>query len=276
MPRSKRGPALFDLLGKGEAMDAEALKTPEWWSSGDPPPDARVSAPLARENVPSPVPAPGTATGSTGDSARIFELDGGRIRLSFTSVLAAVAVFAALAFLLAAFEWGRWSGERNGFKRGHATGRASYAAGTMDEIEAARRQPPETHVVSSLLSGAAAAERDSTDQTAEMGAGVPEQPRWIQDYTYIVTQEFSQGREDDARQAQAFLTQYGVATELVRYPSGAIQLITTEGFNRRNQTQRQIAEQRLRKVHTVGAKYFETGGRYKLEGYFKTFQGKNW
>ena len=48
MPRSKRGPALFDLLGKGEAMDAEALKTPEWWSSGDPPPDARVSAPLTQ------------------------------------------------------------------------------------------------------------------------------------------------------------------------------------------------------------------------------------
>jgi len=276
MPRSKRGPALFDLLGKGEETDTESLKTPEWWSSGDPPPDARVSAPLTRENVPNPVPAPGTATGSTGGSARFIELDGGRIRLSFTSVLAAVAVFAALVFLLSAFEWGRWSGERDGFKRGHVAGRASYAAGTMDEIEAARRQPPATHVVSSLLRGADAVERNSTDPAADMGGGAPEQPRWIQDYTYIVAQEFSQGREDDARQAQAFLTQYGVATELVRYPSGSIQLITTEGFNRRNQTQRKMAEQRLRKLHTVGAKYFETGGRYKLEGYFKTFQGETW
>ncbi len=276
MPRSKRGPALFDLLGKGEETDTESLKTPEWWSSGDPPPDARASAPLTRENVPSSVPAPAPATGSAGGSARFIELDGGRIRLSFTSVLAALAVFAALVVLLSAFEWGRWSGERNGFKRGHAAGRASYSAGTMDEIEAARRQPPATHVVSSLLRGADAVERDSTDPAADMGAGAREQPRWIQDYTYIVAQEFSQGREDDARQAQVFLTQYGVATELVRYPSGSIQLITTEGFNRRNQTQRQMAEQRLRKVHTVGAKYFETGGRYKLEGYFKTFQGETW
>ncbi len=276
MPKSKRGAALFDLLGQNEAKGTESLKVPGWWASGGRPPDAQVSAEPSPEEAPSSVPVSQAPARPNGDGVRFLELDGNRVRLSFTSVTAALAVFATLVALLAAVEWGQWTGDRNGFKRGHAAGRASFAAGAIDEIEAARRQPPETQVVSSLLRQPDTAPQASTDLVADMGAGAPEQARWIRDYTYIVAQEFSAGSEDDARRAQAYLTGNGIATELVRYPSGAIQLITTEGFNRSDQTQRQIAEQWLKKVHTVGDKYFDAGGRYKLEGYFKTYKGDTW
>ena len=267
---------MFDLLNEDEVPGADSLKVPGWWTPGSQPPKVQGSAPSPRAERPVPVQAPCGPGHSTGNGGRLIELDGERIRLSFTSITAAAAVFVVLITLLGVFEWGRWNGEQNGFQRGHAVGRASYAAGAMDEIEAARSQPPATQVVRSLLRkphppAQAAGERVTNSDTAG-----PEELRWIRDYTYIVAQEFPAGAGDDARRAQAFLARQGVATEVVRYASGALQVITAEGFDRGDATQRQMADKWLAKVRAVGAEYFKTGGRYKLEGYFKTLRGDTW
>lgn len=276
MPKAKRGAALFDLLSEDETQGAEPLKVPGWWTSGSQPPKMRAAVPSTQVEMPVPAQDPEMPGHVTGEGGRFIQLDGDRIRLSFTSITAAVAVFVTLIALLGVFEWGRWNGERTGFQRGHAVGRASYAAGALDEIEAARMQPPATHVVRSLLKQPDTPAQAAGESVVDLDTIGSAEHRWIRDYTYIVAQEFSAGAEDDARRAQVFLARQGVATEVVRYASGAMQLITTEGFDRGDATQRQMADKWLAKVHAVGAEYFETGGRYKLEGYFKTLRNDTW
>ncbi len=276
MPKPKRGAALFDLLTEDEAPGAESLKVPGWWTPGSQPRKMRAPVPSTGVEVPVPAQAPAAPGSATGEGGRFIQLNGDRIGLSFTSITAALAVFLTLVALLVAFEWGRWNGQQKGFQRGHAAGRASYAAGAMDEIEAARNQPPATHVVRSLLKQPGAPGQAAGESAADSATAGSAEPRWIRDYTYIVAQEFPTGSQDDARRARAFLARHGVATEVVRYASGALQLITTEGFDRGDPTQRQMADKWLAKVHAVGADYFETGGRYKLEGYFKTLTSDTW
>ena len=276
MRRAKRGPALFEVLSAEVAQTSDTLKVPSWWPEG-----GRLGAtgPITPEPV-----SVGTDAGerrvsetAVADAPVPFvEMDGGRIRISFTSVTAAVVVFLALAALLAAFELGGHYGYRDGFQVGHETGRASYAAETISEIEVARRQPPATQLVTSLLE--AAPEPISAPSKTVSKPALPSPPltSWIRDYTYIVAQEFSSGRSDDARQAQEFLKQNGIPTEVVRLPNGAIQLITTEGYNHKDPTQRRIAEQLLEREHRIGADYYANGGGYRLKGYFKSLKGDAW
>jgi hypothetical protein len=202
-------------------------------------------------------------------------MDGERIRFSLTSLTAAVAIFGLLILVLGAFEFGRRLGDQGGFRRGHAAGRVSYSADAMSEIEAARRQPPASGLVETLRPGSAGRALQSgtvSGETAEGSGG----SIWVRDYTYIVVQEFSVGREEDARQAQAFLAENDLGTEIVKYPSGAIQLITTQGYNRKDPTQRRLADQLQERVHALGVQYFAAGGGYRLEGYFKSLKGDTW
>jgi len=62
----------------------------------------------------------------------------------------------------------------------------------------------------------------------------------------------------------------------VRLPGGAIQLITKQGYNQKDSTQRQLAENLLEREHRIGREYFASGGGYRLEGYFKTLKGVTW
>lgn len=280
MPRSKRGPALFDLLNADVADAPEALKVPGWGGEDAHSPRATTAKGRPDRTVrgsPQVGRAPaGSSAGQRGSGAPLIELDGDRIRISLTSVAAAIAVFAAAVVMLGAFELGRRNGDSKGFRRGYATGRASYAAEAVSEIEAARRLPPATNVVSSLLK-----EADAEATPGSSDAGQPpsnaKTTEWIRDYTYIVVQEFVRDHSEDASLAQEYLARRGVSTELVRYSSGAVQLITKQGFDRRDPTQRRMADALLKKVHAIGAEYFSSaGGGYRLEGYFKALKGDTW
>jgi len=264
VPKPKRGTALFDLLAQ-EEEGTQPLQVPGWWRR-------EGAAPGAAERVP-----PGRATDSGGiepkaasvrEDVPFVEVDGDRIRVSLTSVTAAAAVFAFAVVMLGVFEAGRTIGDRSGAKRGAAAARAAYANEAMNEIEAARRQPAATHLVESLLG------QTGPVPSTETGIADPEigGPRWIRDYTYVVVQEFTAGHADSARQAKAFLEGRGVTTELVQYPSGSVQLITTQGYNRNDPTQRRLADELLNRVRAAGAEFFAQGGGYKLEGYFKTLK----
>lgn len=274
MPRSKRGPALFDLLSQDEATEPETENLRGGRGPGQQSRDATGAAPTHPGKVPGPPRPLEAQSGVTGDGP-LIELDGDRIRLSLTSVTAAVAIFAVMVIALSVFEVGRRLGDHGGFRRGHAAGRASYLADAMSDIEAARGQPPATELISELLRQPAGDGAVADAVNSEM-ASDPRGPDWIRDHTYIVAQEFSAGRRDDALRAREFLAEQGVATELVRYPSGAIQLITKQGYNREDPTQREMSDQMLTKVHAVGAQYFASGGGYKLEGYFKTLKSDSW
>lgn len=270
MPESKRGPALFDLLGEDEQKGEKALQVPAWW--GHRSDAANASGANAARDM---APVPESRSVSPGSRTSLLELEGDRIRVSFTSLTAAVAVFGGLVIVLVAFEFGRHVGNKAGFTRGHVAGRASFAADAADEIDVARRQPPATHLIQSLL-------EDANDRTGETetvlqdDVETPARSNWIRDYTYIVAQGFPAGHEDDARRAQEYLVQHGVSTEWVQYPTGAIHLITTQGYNRDDSTQRKMADELLKKVRAIGILYFRAGGGYRLEGYFKALKDESW
>ncbi|MCH7838794.1 MAG: hypothetical protein IID38_00960 [Planctomycetes bacterium] len=209
---------------------------------------------------------------------RVIELDNDRVRISLTSVGCAVVVFALAVLAVGAFDLGRRRGDGQGFGRGYEAGRASYAADTVSEIETARNQPPATHLVASLLErpdqdrqDVQDDQRPAQDSNMNRSAGA-----WIRDYTYIVAQEFGSAHLDDAPGAQDFLAEHGIESALVQTPRGTAQLITVQGFDRSDPTQRKMADQLLQKVHAVGAQYYADGGGYKLEGYFKTLKGDRW
>lgn len=210
--------------------------------------------------------------------ARVIELDDDRVRISLTSVGCAVVVFAVAVLAVGAFDLGRRRGDGKGFERGYEAGRASYAADTVSEIETARNQPPATHLVASLLERPDPDRKDVQDdqsiaQDSDMNRSTD---AWIRDYTYIVAQEFGIGHLDDAPGAQDFLAEHGIESALVRTPRGSAQLISVQGFDRSDPTQRKMADQLLQKVHAVGAQYYADGGGYKLEGYFKTLKSDRW
>lgn len=276
MTKRKSGPALFDLITKEGADSAEALKVPGWWGRGRgkraaEAPDRAIShgkreeAPLRAEKPIQVRP----------DPVRFLELQGDRFRVSFTSVTAALGIFVALVVVLGAFEVGRRIHDQTAYRQGFDAGREWYAAEALTEVETAQRQPPALGVIEDLLAdGGTVAGPAETLSGQEATAGAV--PPWIRNYTYIVAQEFSAGLEEDARKAQRHLAQSGIGSKLVKFASGRLQLITTQGYDRSDPPQRRLADELLKKLHTLGSEYFAGGGGYKLEGYFKTLKSDSW
>lgn len=267
MRKSKRGPPLFELLGNDD--DGPGVVTIQ------PPPKVEkvrpaVTAPgsIAPDTTAQVVSEPET---SEPTMPRVLELDGDRIRLSLTSLSAAGVLFALMVAIFGAFEIGRRNGQNEGLANGYETGRSSYEAEAMSEIQEARSRPAATHLVENLLAGG---DRPLASSNSPEAASV--EPQWIKGYTYVVAQGFSAGYEDDARSAQTFLDDYGIETALVAYSSGATQLITKQGFNRDDSTQHAMADELKTRIHAVGAKYFADGGGYRLEGYFKKLGNDHW
>jgi hypothetical protein len=226
------------------------------------------------------------------DAEGLVELDGDRLRVNLTPVTAAIAVFVICLAALAAFVVGQRWGDKAGFARGFASGRDSYTVGTLDAIEAARNQPPATHLVTPLLEDAPARSSGGervAEPSGRGGGGLNPVGRvannaapavaavgWVRDLTYVVAQEFAAGREDHARRAQAFLAERGIESGIVRLDSGAMQLITLQGYNHKEPAQKKLADDLLKKERAAGAEYFATGGGYKLEGYYKTLKRDQW
>jgi hypothetical protein len=208
------------------------------------------------------------------ESAPFFEIVAGRVRVSLTSAIAAAVVFVAMVTVLVGYELGMRSGEKGGFGRGYEAGRASYAAEAVDEIELARAQPPAVHLTRSLRAEAAPA--GQSNERAGASAAVFGTAEWIRDYTYIVAQEFAAGRTEDAQRAREYLATRGIATALVALSNGAVQLITEQGYNLKDSTQKQLAARLLEQQHEVGSQYFASGGGYRLQGYFRTLKSDSW
>ncbi len=274
MAKPKHGPTLFDYLHTSEqAEDGTSEVAVE--VAPDRPQPRRVIAPEV-DGPQVAIPEP-SASVDLSDSPSAVQMHGDRLRFSLTSVSAAVVIFAAIAVLFGVFELGSNRGEMRGFTAGKIAGRDSYTASTLSEIETVRSRPPATQVVESLLAEPQGA--SSSDGARSLGAvrsGSSTNPQWIRDYTYVVVQEFRAGHEADAQDARDFLSHHGVSSEVVEFGSGAIQLITTQGFDRRQATQRGMAEELLAKVHDIGDKYFAAGGGYRMQGYFRRLKGDQW
>ena len=310
MRRSRRGPALFELLEHHE--DGQSVSRPpnRWWKrsrrSDEPPlPAAKVrsSAELSADSGGTPGPPSSTAMRTAisdpfPDVAAVCErrlsqesdewlsLDGDRVRLRLTSLGAAGALFIVALGIIIAFGMGSRRGETKGFQRGLASANVDDAASAADEIQAVKSQKPATYLISDLVAGddrpADASERDRnrtagakgpTPSVAADGAG---RTKWLRDHTYIVAQEMPASNRVQADAAQEYLRKNGIATEIVKPNDRSLFLITTQGFQHKDPAQKKQSEQILDKIRSLGVQYYSSGGGYKLEGYFKTLKQDNW
>ncbi len=191
-----------------------------------------------------------------------------------------------LLLLCVVFAVGQWVGRQGGLADGRKQAQQSLQRAAEDEIAAARDSRP----VDNLFAGIGASPVRSEEQSPTAAATpIPKppvslaavQPRrpaseWVKGHTYIVVQSFSGDARQDAAQAQAYLAQYGIDTEIFGSNDRGYRLITTKGYNRGNDTQRKLSDRFLQKIRDIGQAYFKSGGRYELEGYLATLKTDSW
>lgn len=271
MRKAKRGPALFELLSADTEQTTDSLRVPTWWAGQEREFGGRVIKIAPKAETQAPATASRDSRAEEDTRSPLLTVVDGSVRLSLTSTAAAIAVFVGLTALLIAFEFGKGRGFADGVK----AGRASYVAEAASEIDLARQQEPATHIVAGLLDDVAGM-GPATQVDGKTDSATDAKTSWIRDYTYIVAQEFAGRQAESAREARAFLAKHGVETAMVIQPGGSIQLITTQGFNRRDPAQKQMANTALEEVHEIGQRFYAQGGGYRLKGYFRTLKGAGW
>lgn len=285
MSKSKQpGPALFDLLGPTQDDVNRSLRVPHAGTphkaepTAERTPTERLSSVTEQAIVPSRPDRLGSQPdrpAPSGRRRRLIQFDDECVQLSLTSVSAAVVVFVLLVGILAVYEFGRTNGLSSGYSTGYRAGRASFEADASSEIEAARHRPPASHLVEDLLqssTGQAVAPLSAATDNTSLQPTTP----WVQGHTYVVAQEFSAQAEHDAIEVKTYLEAEGIDTAMIKLDTGWFQLVTKQGFDRSDPVQRGLADRLLAKVHRIGKAYYTHGGRYKLEGYFKTLRNKSW
>lgn len=270
MSRPKSGRALFDLLSEDGEEVTEPLTQRGRWPRGD--------EPIARSTSSSGAltPSPLRLTDAREDAeaeVSVMALRNGRLHLALNAWSGAAVVFAGLTVLFAAWELGSRSGSEAAFQAGYDRGRASFEAEATSEIQKARAQMPASDLVADLTPGPVANRREAPAPPPETTA---DNPNWVRGFTYIVVQEFAAPNASNAEKAQAFLAERGLATSIVSLSGGRVQLITTQGYDHDDPSQKRANEDLLSKVHALGAEYFSSGGRYRLEGYFKKLTKNHW
>jgi hypothetical protein len=281
MARSKRAPALFEVLSKS--------KDPPTWLKKDAPAEAEPGQ-KRPEIAPDKTPAPPEPDADTPlDEAEGFpagrkaaEIDGRVFRLALTSTQAALVIFALATCLVLVYWVGHDRGYRVGQEDGYRVATNRLAEGD-DEIAAALRQPVTTGLtdgigespVITVQPEPAAVDREprltaaDPAQTAPSGeSGGPDgEPQAL---TYLVVQDFP--READAERARKFLLDSGIETKIYR-SSGRwpYQLVAMPGYDCDDPAQKQQFSKLWRRVRALGEQYMKSGGAYKLEGYDKKF-----
>ena len=262
---AKDGPALFELMRKKRPTEGDTAETPTPDVASQPCEPPLADSPGAPEGQP----AAAKANKSPSEPIPLLELVGEHLRVSLTSVTAAVALGLLLILLAVAYEVGHRAGRETGF----GEGQTSFEARTASEIEAARSRPPEPELLSGLEPTPAtesAAETHGTPMLTDAhGAPFVRVPG----DTYVVVQEFRTDGWEDARHAQEFLRLREVNTALIAGPAGTCRLLSTQGYNYRDPAQKEQGQELLKRIHAIGREYRSAGGRYGLEGYPMTYTG---
>ena len=209
----------------------------------------------------------------------LFEVAGGRIRLALTSQAMAVAVFGLGLLALAAYSVGLSVGRSRGVNEGYEAGQASAQAEAMDSIQEARAQQPTERLFEGVGISPVAAARgpELTGDTPKPATPPAGATSWVRGYTYVVVQDFKADARDDVDRARRFLADNGIETAVLELTGDwKYRLVTTQGYNRDDPLQRDLADDYLARTRRQGQTFFEGGGRYRLEGYFKKLTGERW
>ncbi len=277
MTRSRKSQTLIEVISKEQSTRKKSPGTdvPTWFSQES---DTPTTAPSAtpKSMIPASPTGPSDAT-PTRRSVPVFRIDGPRVILTFSSFTVALALFAAGAALIAAYELGQNRGDFAGHERGFQDGQAHIRRTTADEIESARKKLPNPGVLSGL--GASPVKTPVPTQNVPKTAGnAPDKSApWVRDHTYIVVQEFLTADLADAQHARDFLAENSIETRILD-ASGkyGYRLVATKGFNCDDPNQKRWCDKYHERIGGLGKKFRLSGGRYDLQGYKKKAAGKSW
>lgn len=293
MGKSKQGTALYEVLRKDNLPEQQAWARES--NQGEPNKEPVAKGPLTpgsmKKRAPvvppeprtvpatseaAPVERPGLATVKDGPIWRIAD---GKVQLALSSTGVAGVIFGLACLLLIAYAVGSKFGRQQGLDQGFLNGKQATQAAALDEIGQARAQPPTLGIFDGVgdspvqpvepRPAASRVRSDPMDPPAGLG--------WVKGYTYVVVQDFRTDAQADAQHASRFLADSGVETVVLELSGDwKYRLVTTQGFNRDDPVQRKLAGKYLSRVRKLGQTYFEAGGRYRLEGYFKKLTSQSW
>ncbi|HUU84253.1 MAG TPA: hypothetical protein VM243_12185 [Phycisphaerae bacterium] len=282
MPKPKDGPALFEIMRSPGFQDKAKDSRPPDKESGSPVPGGQPAG--SRKGLGAT--GRGSAAQPTADPATgedrprpWFEITGGQVRLSFTSQAMAVAIFGLALLLVAAYAAGLRVGTARGERRGYQAARLDTQAAVMDDIKAARAQPPAENLFEGLgdspivRRGGESFDPGVTDDEP----GTDNDAVWVRGYNYVVVQDFRPDAAADVEKARRYLADSGIETAVVELKGDwRYRLIATQGFNLGDPVQERLANDYLARIREFGKAYLEAGGRYRLEGYFKKLTADDW
>ena len=285
MPKSKQGPALFEVFDKGRLSEAQPrVDNLEGLSRRTP---ARESASAFKATLSSLARSMGG--GSEREEAEVkqassMDIEDGRIHVSLSSRGAGLAAFALLLLLAGSFLGGRWYGWQGGFADGKLKAHESIQGEALSDIAKARESRPAKGLFEGIgvspvakTKGVEKAPPQRLPRPATSLVAVSRAPAaWVTGNNYVVVQNFRGSARQDAIRTQEYLAQHGVETTIVGSSKRGFRLFTTKGFNHDDETQHKLSKMYLRKIRTIGKAYFKSGCGYRLEGYFQKLTTDTW
>lgn len=281
MPKPKDGLALFEIMRSSEPRGKNKESDPPGQRAREPAP----SGPPAAERQPSTVTGSVTAAPAGHDRPAgdvspqpWFKVAGGQVRFALTSQAMAVAIFGLALLVLAAYALGLSVGRDRGEKAGYQAAQLDTQAAVMDDIQAARAEPPAQTLFNGVGSSPIVYQGTEPDEpAADRQPATPDGAAWVRGYTYVVVQDFRADAWADVERAQQYLLDNGIETAVVELEGDwRYRLIAAQGFNRDDLVQRKLADDFLARTREIGETYFRAGGRYRLEGYFKKLTADHW
>ena len=252
MPKSKRGPALLEVIRQGQTKPLGDSQPADSHS-------VRTEADSSRGGA---SPAPQSPSAS-----KWFTAQGDRIRFSLSTVALAMVLFGAIVVVGTAFGVGRYLGKQAG-----ATSDLQLAGLELDEqFRDLREQPAHPDVIEDLDRVNESVLIEQTRKIREQHQG---QDGFIDDLNYIWIERFNS--QDDAQAGQTYLNESGVASTIVQQ-NGKWLLISKDGFDYRVPQEKQACQQLSEQIRQIGKQYFKSGGRYRFDGFVKKkLPGHDW
>lgn len=272
MPKPKDSTALYEVIRKTDTS-ARLAET----RSYEPKPELarQESPPVEAEELGTDEEAGADEVTGTDLPAPLLELAGGQVRLALTELGAVIAIALIGLLLLAGYVAGLKVGERRGHDAGYAAGQRALESDSMDEIRAARGKPPAGGLFEDIGISPVGQPEATPDASAPVSGEAAS--GWIRGYTYVVVQDFRADAAADVQRAKEYLLDNGVETAVIELGGDwKYRLITTQGFNWDDPVQRRLAEDCLARVRELGKAFFDAGGRYRLEGYFRKLTADTW
>ena len=268
MPKSKRAPALFELIGsRGDKNTAEKLAVPKWLKTGPQPEQRTQPEPQTRPAL-DPAPAAARPTASMPPDAGdlgppIARVRSGRLELSLNPTNAIIIGGGLVIALLCVYLVGHGVGAMSGAPVQVAGGPAQ-----VDDVSLAMKQPANGDVLepqhNAALIGARSGarteaergptlEKAKTEKAAVPAAAAPtEAAAPASGPNRIVVERFKLADQKSAEHVQKWLAEdYDLKTEL-RPVKDNIWLVTVAGFNLEEPGQKQALEQLIKDLKTLG------------------------